>query len=708
MATMAENVIAAGSETCPLMLEKGMYDSWKTRIMLCIQGKDNGEMLQGLVINGPYKFKSEITTKDINGVTDIRREERLEDLKGDGKLRYDSDIKAVNILLLGLPVDIYTLINYYQTTKEIWDRVKELMKGTKMTKQDCESMLYDEFDKFTYRLGESIHSYYLRYAKLINDMNMIPMSMTPIQINTNCTLSSNTMKKMLKKFKKCVNDSQKDLLCCYAPPVVQQPPTFQPDIGLAILAFLPTDDPIASLNKAMIFLRAQVINTVGNTRANQPRVIKCYNCKGECHMAKQCTARKRVKDSEWFKEKMLLAQAQEAGVVLDEEQQDFLAGNLEETDDCKNLQLQATSNFKAYHIDAYDSKCDDEATTNAIFMENLSLVGSLNDETVAPRYDSNTLSKVPHYNTYHDSDMLNSSIQELGYIENIISTNESYDELKGNSDVISYTYYMITIRDDADNYVLPPVQKNDMMLSVIEQMKSQVEKCTKVNQESKSEIESLTNELERYKERVKILGYEVKDGHSEQEAYLNRELYTFINDRNKKVKDFEKQVFSQETQMKNLNNHIAFLKKNFETLKQESFESPPVTVSKPKVFPKKLQSTSQVLRKPNKAQDLLTKFDECIKRRTTLYPHDIGSWEQSDIKDIFEQMKDEVYQCSVAKQSFEIEKKQLLINNDRLLEEYIASDIMRTYLHSVNEVDNCRTCKSLDIVLLDLQESNKS
>ncbi|GKB87612.1 hypothetical protein Tco_0959884 [Tanacetum coccineum] len=32
--------------------------------------------------------------------------------------------------------------------------------------------------------GESIHSCYLRYAKLINDMNMIPMSITPMQINT--------------------------------------------------------------------------------------------------------------------------------------------------------------------------------------------------------------------------------------------------------------------------------------------------------------------------------------------------------------------------------------------------------------------------------------------------------------------------------------------------------------------------------------------
>ncbi|GJT70272.1 hypothetical protein Tco_1029558 [Tanacetum coccineum] len=71
-------------------------------------------------------------------------------------------------------------------------------------------------------------------------------------------------------------------------------------------------------------------------------------------------------------------------------------------------------------------------------------------------------------------------------------------------------------------------------------------------------------------------------------------------------------------------------------------------------------------------------------------------------------MEDEVDQCSVEKKSFEIEKKKLLINNDRLLEENIASDIMCTYLRSLNEVDNYGKCKSLDIVLLDLQESNKS
>ncbi|GJR38696.1 retrovirus-related pol polyprotein from transposon TNT 1-94 [Tanacetum coccineum] len=82
--------------------------------------------------------------------------------------------------------------------------------------------------------------------------------------------------------------------------------------------------------------------------------------------------------------------------------------------------------------------------------------------------------------------------------------------------------------------------------------------------------------------------------------------------------------------------------------------------------------------------------------------------EVKEMKDIFEQMEDEIDQCSVTKKSFEIGKKQLLINNDRLLEENIASDIMCTYLHSLNEVDNCGKFKSFDIVLLDLQESNKS
>ncbi|GKE03013.1 hypothetical protein Tco_1390996, partial [Tanacetum coccineum] len=186
--------------------------------------------------------------------------------------------------------------------------------------------------------------------------------------------------------------------------------------------------------------------------------------------------------------------------------------------------------------------------------QKFSPVGSLNDDTIEPRYDSDILSEVPHYDTYHDSDMLNSNIQELGYIKNIVSNNESYEELTSNINVISYTDYMLTIRHDVDNYIPHSVQKNDMMLSVIKQMKSQVEKCNMVNQESKSVNESLTGELEQYKEKARILENEPRNSCSEKEAFLDRELRTVICDHNKKVSDYENQVFSQQEQMEDFTN----------------------------------------------------------------------------------------------------------------------------------------------------------
>ncbi|GKD81750.1 hypothetical protein Tco_1348589 [Tanacetum coccineum] len=306
MATMAKNVIAAGFENRPPMLEKGMYNSWKTQIILYIRGKDNGDMLIESINKGPFKLIAEITVKDTDGITDIAREHIPHDLSPKQSLRYDSDIKAVNFLLLRLPVDIYTLINHYHTAKEIWDCVKELMEGTEMTKQE---------------------------------------------------------------------------------------------------------------------------------------------------------------------------------------------------------------------------HCDDQATTSAIFMASHSLAGLLNDDTVAPTYDSNTLFEVPHYDTYHD-DVLNFVVQEAEYTEHSVSHDDSYAEFTSDSNVISYAEYMVTIEDEAAHYVPPPIQDKDMILSVTKQMKSQVEQCNTVKQKAKSMNESLTTELEKYKERVKTLEkeYSSKQFLTKREAFLDSEL----------------------------------------------------------------------------------------------------------------------------------------------------------------------------------------
>nr|GEV99666.1 retrovirus-related Pol polyprotein from transposon TNT 1-94 [Tanacetum cinerariifolium] len=62
----------------------------------------------------------------------------------------------------------------------------------------------------------------------------------------------------------------------------------------------------------------------GNNASGQARVVKCYNCQCEGHMARQCIKPKRPKNEAWNKEKAMLAKAQEAGQILDEEQLAFL------------------------------------------------------------------------------------------------------------------------------------------------------------------------------------------------------------------------------------------------------------------------------------------------------------------------------------------------------------------------------------------------
>nr|GEW07801.1 hypothetical protein [Tanacetum cinerariifolium] len=61
--------------------------------------------------------------------------------------------------------------------------------------------------------------------------------------------------------------------------------------------------------------------------------IQCFNCKEYGHFAKECKKPKRVKDSAYHKEKMLLCKQAKQGVPLQVEQYDWLADTDEEVDE---------------------------------------------------------------------------------------------------------------------------------------------------------------------------------------------------------------------------------------------------------------------------------------------------------------------------------------------------------------------------------------
>ncbi|GKB00312.1 hypothetical protein Tco_0828305 [Tanacetum coccineum] len=84
------------------------------------------------------------------------RERTLDDLTPEEKIRKACDVNATNIIL----------------------------QGSELSLQERESKLYNEFDKFTSKKGETVHLYHLRFVKLINAMNTIGMTMRPLQVNT--------------------------------------------------------------------------------------------------------------------------------------------------------------------------------------------------------------------------------------------------------------------------------------------------------------------------------------------------------------------------------------------------------------------------------------------------------------------------------------------------------------------------------------------
>ncbi|GKC09415.1 hypothetical protein Tco_1001025, partial [Tanacetum coccineum] len=203
MTTLAEHIIVAGAENRPPMLEKSMYDSWVSRIRLFIKGKKHGRMM------------------------------------------LDSIDNATNIILHGLPPDVYALVNHQEAAKDILDR-------------------------------------------LINDMHAIGMTMQQVQVNT--------------KFLNALSSEWSKFVA---------------------------DVKLAKRNRGI------TTTSKGNVAVGPSRVVKCYNCQGERHMA--------IQSDPGISEALVAQQT-----------------------------IPPNSAFQTDDLDAYDSDCDDFSLAKAVLMANLS------------------------------------------------------------------------------------------------------------------------------------------------------------------------------------------------------------------------------------------------------------------------------------------------------------------------------------------------
>nr|GEW46959.1 copia protein [Tanacetum cinerariifolium] len=349
--TLADKAILSDADNRLTMLEKDMYNSWKSIMELYIMNRQHGRLILKSVENASLLWP----TIEGNGVT---RPRKYSESSSTDTIQADCDVKTTNIILQGLP-------------PEVWD------------------FHTTNIDQLHAYLGQ--HEFHANEVRLMHERNS-------------------------------------DLLALVATHQMTQ----------------------------------------------KQRAVICYNYKGEGNMSKQCTKPKRKRDDTWFKDKVLLVQAQENGQILHEKELAFLVDPRITEGQVTQTVITHNAIYQANNLDAYDSDYDELNTAKWLsWLICLIMVQMF------------SLSVVNHSET----------------------------EITSDSNIIPFSQYVHEIQQASIQNSNSSSQQDALILSMIEQLKTQVINCTKINLDNKSVNDTLTAELERYKEQVKVLkeGQNVKN-----------------------------------------------------------------------------------------------------------------------------------------------------------------------------------------------------
>ncbi|GJR23446.1 retrovirus-related pol polyprotein from transposon TNT 1-94 [Tanacetum coccineum] len=174
----------------------------------------------------------------------------------------------------------------------------------------------------------------------------------------------------------------------------------------------------ATINDGRVTLqpvqRRQISFATGTSRTYTPgasvstsekqRTVICYNCKGEGHMSKQCAKPKRKRDDSWFRDKVLLVQAQANCQILHEEELAFLANLGIAEGQATQIVITHNAAYQADDLDAHDSDCDELNTAKVALIANLS------------HYGSDALAEVNNHDNM-DNNLMNQVVQAMSSSE---------------------------------------------------------------------------------------------------------------------------------------------------------------------------------------------------------------------------------------------------------------------------------------------------
>nr|GEZ92555.1 hypothetical protein [Tanacetum cinerariifolium] len=359
MTTLADKAILLGADNRLPMLEKDMYDSWKSQMDLYMMNRKQGRMILESVENGPLLWPS----IEENGVT--RPKKYYEECKlydEFDKFAYEKEESLLNTTFLN-------------TLPPEWSK---FVTDVKLVR-DLHTMNVDQLHAY---LGQ--HEFYANEVRLMHERNSDPLAlvathqMTHMEHHISLHSGSHTQSSTPLSLTYPPNDFQSSVhhnvynpsssipQVEYASSVNQQPDFSQPNSGLIVPVFQKGDDPVDAINHMMSFLTA-VVTSRGDTllwllvhqeHTHQEQVEKILRNRG---LLSATTAKEKDTCQTNALNQRAKGMSHDPGIAEAQTTQNVITHN---------------AAYQADDLDAYESDCDEINTAKVALMVNLSHYGS--------------------------------------------------------------------------------------------------------------------------------------------------------------------------------------------------------------------------------------------------------------------------------------------------------------------------------------------